>query len=818
MKKPTPDATGGTSQTVEQDCCLRVRETAAVNDAFFWGSLQEVFFPENVVNLYLSKANLSCTIGSDTRLSTVFLPVFGPRISPCHCTVSWDGETAESVTLQNNSSKGGLQVNAEPVERGQVHSLRDGDMICFSSPEVAPKTSGTPDEYLFIYHHQKTPCPPLTYLYFADGYTLGSGGQGSVKKVVKRTTDQMYAVKTVIATDDNVVRRTLKEIQIMKRLSHPGICQLYERFMEMDRFTLVMDYMNGGDLSTYLLNEGPMAEPDAKNILSQVLSAVTYIHSLNIIHADIKPENILLSRDKPLRAKLCDFGLADAACRHMRIMSRRGTLAYMAPEVWSTVLFNGYDTKADCWSLGVTMFVMLTCKGLHGDKLERYDPGREIKWEILGPVSEHGRDLLQGLLEPNPYRRISVSDGLHHAWFGPKVPVSTQAQNLSTKRQMKGKQSKVGKASSCHRCGKKYLQVKKAAEKVKTKKKTPTLVIISYTWNISLKACELKKYSTTKKDPRALEEDRYPAMDTQKHLQDRIPHTNSCYTKLLTGRLASEIDAAPKELINVRRRLEKLRGCWTIMRRSLNVFLGKEAVRQGSHTKQSVLTSTSVLGKRRVLDETDAEATRPRFKRRRLSRPILPASRQTSSHLTYLFLETSQDRESDNSFTPSQSSVDIDPSPTPLLSPATDYTARLHKFLSNIQPNPRSPPRSNGRPRFEMGKSGFRFNKGTNAYELVRDPALLRAAEERENARLPYSTEDAFRIFVEVVGSAFEFVPLEDYFFDPNELVVREGDPDYPPEFVQWAAPVEEHDGNSDGLVIRRDEEGRINLNLTFDY
>ncbi|KAF9553152.1 kinase-like protein [Agrocybe pediades] len=326
MKKPlTSDATGSSPAVEpEHDCCLRVQKAAAGDKSsqpFFWGSLQDMINSGISVDFYLSKANLSCTVGLATQFSTVYLPVFGSPISPCHCTISWDGESADSVTLKNNSAEDSLKVNGEPIGRGRLHPLRNGDMICFVSPKGAHTTSDTPEEYLFMYHHRNTNSPSFNKFYFADGLKLGSGAQGSVKKVVKRTTDQIYAVKTVVLTHKDVLHRSVKEIEIMRKLSHPGLCQLYECFVEQDRFMLVMDYMNGGDLCSYLFKEGPLAESPAKDIMFQLFSAVTYIHSLGVVHGDLKPENILLTRDEPVKVKICDFGLSEIACSHKRLMA-----------------------------------------------------------------------------------------------------------------------------------------------------------------------------------------------------------------------------------------------------------------------------------------------------------------------------------------------------------------------------------------------------------------------------------------------------------------------------------------------------------------
>ncbi|KAF4622153.1 hypothetical protein D9613_009400 [Agrocybe pediades] len=344
---------------------------------------------------------------------------------------------------------------------------------------------------------------------------------------------------------------------------------------------------------------------------------------------------------------------------------------------------------------------------------------------------------------------------------------------------------------------------------------------MSYTWNIPRTASESKKDPTTKKDPWVLEDDRYPAVSTQRCLQD-IPHTNVCSTKSPTGKLARGIDASTRELVNVRHRLEQLRGCWKIMRRSLNVFLGKDAVQlEGSRTKQSVLTTISTLGKKRPLDEMDAEATRPRFKRRRLNRSILPVRRQTSSNPIYHPCETFSDLESDNSFIPSQSSDcdsdDTDQCPTSLLSPTTDYAAPYRKSKLTNQRMPQCTPRPNGFLRFKMDNSRIDFNPETRKYEVIRDPDLVGADAYLEDLLDTAPLESVFRTVARTLDTTYELVVLEDYFevpITPENNIITDGDPDYP-SFLR-NQPIPEFNEIPEGFTVPVDADGNVDLTLLY--
>ncbi|KAF4622473.1 hypothetical protein D9613_009410 [Agrocybe pediades] len=801
MKKPTPNATGGSQEVeIEQECCLKAQEkTAKACEPFFWGVLQDALGAGASVNLYLSKANLICTVGSDTKLSTIYLPVFGIGISPCHCTISWDGESADSVKLRNNSTDDALQINAEPVGRRQAHPLRDGDTITFINSKGAT-TTGVPEEYFFLYHHRATKCPPFVSLYFEDSLTLGSGSYGSVKKVVKRTTDRVYAVKTMAINGGDLLHRSLTEICIMRRMSHPAICQLYECFTDMGRFALVMDYLDGGDLGTYLRKEGPLIEHETRDILSQVFSGVEYVHSLNIIHGDIKLENVLVSRDEPVRAKLCDFGLSDTVCPHRRLMNARGTPAYAAPEVLYITSFMGFDTKADCWSLSVMMFFMLSGQGIYGGHFETFIPQRAVDWTALSSATEHAQELTRQLLNPNPHLRISARDGLNHEWFSHgnehleqpgQIPAAARKAGQDehsetcfrikassaakpTKKVCKGRgleaeKSRTTKTSRCHSCQKKYIQVKGATKKRDKKNK-------------------LKKIAEM--------------------------HAES---------LTSTLNASTRELFDIRRQVEELKGCWEILRKSLNGFLTKDVVPATSQSFQRKKNGSEVkrLKKRPRLEETYAEVTHPKSKRRR--QPILPAKRHRPANLTHLPPETFPEVESDNLTTRSQlcsydSEVDIDHSPTSFLSHTTDYAAPCGETFQHM---PRSPPRSNGRPRIKTYKSDNKYHRDTREWVHVRDRDLLDVEQRREAMLDHVETATILGNFGETLDTAYEFLTLGDHFdvpITPENNIVRKGDPGYPEYLGSWGIPLLENTGILAESTLPIDDDGRVDLNLLLGW
>ena len=147
----------------------------------------------------------------------------------------------------------------------------------------------------------------------------------------------------------------------------------------------------GGELFEQILKRGRFEETEASVITSQILNAVSYLHSNNIIHRDIKPENILLKGGEEMIVKVSDFGVAkelpQSSDGRGRAFSNVGTDAYLAPEVWKS----GFGKKADVWSVGVVVRIMLW--------------GAEEERDDMSVVSAEARDFVRRLCERDVDRR-----------------------------------------------------------------------------------------------------------------------------------------------------------------------------------------------------------------------------------------------------------------------------------------------------------------------------------------------------------------------------------------------------------------------------
>jgi calcium-dependent protein kinase len=138
------------------------------------------------------------------------------------------------------------------------------------------------------------------------------------------------------------------EIEILKITDHPNIVKVYEFSEDEKDLNIIMEYCEGGELFEYISKKGTFTEGMACKIIKQIFSALSYLHSNNIIHSDLKPENIMFyDKDaKDLHVKIIDFGMATKFNPDEKLSNINGTPYYLAPEV----LRREYSSKADIWS------------------------------------------------------------------------------------------------------------------------------------------------------------------------------------------------------------------------------------------------------------------------------------------------------------------------------------------------------------------------------------------------------------------------------------------------------------------------------------
>lgn len=250
------------------------------------------------------------------------------------------------------------------------------------------------------------------------GEECGSGAFATVRKVKSKTNGQIRALKSIKKTKGHDSARMYLEVEILKKLIHPNIMQIFEFYEDKKTFYIISEICEGGELFAQIVDKGSFNEKDAAHIIKQILSAVNYIHSNNIVHRDLKPENILLDMNNNDVIKIIDWGTARFFEKNKKMNKISGTPYYIAPEV----LNEKYDEKCDVWSCGVIMYILLCgYPPFNGDSdndiLNRIREGNFVyPEEEWADVSKDAKDLINKMLKKNPEERLSAADALKHKW------------------------------------------------------------------------------------------------------------------------------------------------------------------------------------------------------------------------------------------------------------------------------------------------------------------------------------------------------------------------------------------------------------------
>lgn len=211
----------------------------------------------------------------------------------------------------------------------------------------------------------------------------------------------------------------LKEVRVLRKLRDPSIIKLKNAFIVDSTLVIVMEYASGGELKDYLKSKGRLPELEARDIFAQILQAINHCHALNIIHRDLKLENVLFLNAEHKKIKLVDFGIAGLIQDNKAEKSRAGSLRYMAPEI-----LTGENTEArpalDVWSMGCILFA-LVCGELPfngktvGEIIERIKSG-SYAFPKDSSTSASCRSLIRRMLLADHRRRITIKEILRDPW------------------------------------------------------------------------------------------------------------------------------------------------------------------------------------------------------------------------------------------------------------------------------------------------------------------------------------------------------------------------------------------------------------------
>ncbi|CCW65677.1 unnamed protein product [Phytomonas sp. EM1] len=250
---------------------------------------------------------------------------------------------------------------------------------------------------------------------------LGKGSYGTVWRAQHNQSKKVFAIKKVNKTHVGAkgLQELMSEVESMSMLNHPNIVKLEETYQDDSSLWIVMEYLACGSLDQMLKKKGTLSEVSTKNIVTQLLLALEYIHRKGFVHRDLKPANCLISEDGST-VKISDFGFAVLAGSEQCLTTYCGTISFMAPEILMKL---NYGKNVDMWALGVLTYLLFT-----GEYPFKGDSSSTLRREICKNHSwvnrnkklkevPHLYDFISRLLSFEPIKRMTARESLQHQWI-----------------------------------------------------------------------------------------------------------------------------------------------------------------------------------------------------------------------------------------------------------------------------------------------------------------------------------------------------------------------------------------------------------------
>ncbi|CAH1800245.1 unnamed protein product, partial [Owenia fusiformis] len=262
------------------------------------------------------------------------------------------------------------------------------------------------------------------------GAKLGQGTFGIVREATNIKTEQCWAIKAVNKekAGSSTVKLLEREVSILKRVQHENIIHLEEVFETSKKMYLVMELCERGELADILKVKGQLPEDDVKTVMKKLASAISYLHKNDIVHRDLKLENILVGRNPEdpadtFHIKVTDFGLSvvkDGPGHENMMQAFCGTPMYMSPEIIDN---KTYSQQCDVWAMGVIAFMLLVgsppFKSKDEDSL--YELIKKGDMDFSSPlwasISKGAKDCICGMLKVDPAHRLTASEVVDHSWI-----------------------------------------------------------------------------------------------------------------------------------------------------------------------------------------------------------------------------------------------------------------------------------------------------------------------------------------------------------------------------------------------------------------
>ncbi|OQR97984.1 kinase [Thraustotheca clavata] len=271
--------------------------------------------------------------------------------------------------------------------------------------------------------------------------SLGTGSYAEVKLCKEKTSGNLYAMKFIdrdimhkqgkLNRQPESIMDIKREIAIMKKLNHPNVLRLFEVMDDphMNKLFLVLEYMQLGDLLSFQKAQmqgaavstpnaicEPMLDPELHGVVLQVLHGLAYLHDQNIVHGDLKPQNLLIG-EKGI-VKIADFGISQNLYgSKQQLLESKGTPAFMSPEMCSGIQYSGQ--LADVWAVGATLYMLKFGNPPFVAKttLQVFEKIQNDTLVFPIPIDPILEDFLIKIMTKDPTQRLSLHDALAHPWI-----------------------------------------------------------------------------------------------------------------------------------------------------------------------------------------------------------------------------------------------------------------------------------------------------------------------------------------------------------------------------------------------------------------
>ena len=266
----------------------------------------------------------------------------------------------------------------------------------------------------------------FTQLNFLNQYEIikfiKSGGYGEVLLSKNKITKELVSIKKIdlkgFSPED--LYSISRESIYLSNLIHNNIIKIYGSFAYKNYLYNIMPYCEGGELTQLINSNNYLSEKRIKEIFIQIVEGVKFIHNNNVIHRDLKPNNILFLDKEKTKVVIIDFVLSGFSNGLIKEVIKAGTFKFLSPEILCRENFSS-SSKIDIWALGVILYLMNFKKyPFEGnnekeifDKIENED----IKFPKEIKIKKSLVNLFKGMFEKNPKRRIDINDKLFDLWF-----------------------------------------------------------------------------------------------------------------------------------------------------------------------------------------------------------------------------------------------------------------------------------------------------------------------------------------------------------------------------------------------------------------